>query len=161
MATSAPARAIMCEIDGVIASVEWRLHHLDDPEPSAHSWERFYKGIADDPLIVATATQLAAVPTDIPIVVCTSRPESYRRVTMAWLTHHQVRVDALVMRFPRDHRPPATAKAHLYTELIAPKYTVTAVYESDPACIEMWTARQLPVLAVHDPFVTPDPALAR
>lgn len=155
MPTDDRPRALMCELDGVLASVEWRAHHLDAPDERHANWDAYYGGIPLDPCVDAARLALTQVPPDIEVVICTSRSGAYRRATEAWLASHRIRYDLLAMRYPKDHRPPATTKAHLYTQLVAPFYTITAVYESDPACIEMWTAQGLSVLAVRDPFLTP------
>jgi phosphoglycolate phosphatase-like HAD superfamily hydrolase len=91
------------DIDGVLADVRHRLHHV---ERSPKNWDAFFAGMADDgPLEdgINAARELAA--DGHRIVYLTGRNESYRRLTTSWLTSHGLPEGRLIMRADSDRRP--------------------------------------------------------
>jgi phosphoglycolate phosphatase-like HAD superfamily hydrolase len=88
------------DIDGVVADVRHRLHHL-----RKHRWHRFFDDADVDPLLPEGARLVADLARDHEIVWLTGRPEWLRRTTADWLVEHDLPGDELHMRGDGDYRP--------------------------------------------------------
>ena len=75
------------DIDGVVADVRHRLHHLDWPV----SWRGFFAAAGRDPLLPEGASLVADLAGQHDIVWLTGRPEWLRDVTADWLARHWAR----------------------------------------------------------------------
>jgi hypothetical protein len=90
------------DIDGVVADVRHRLHHLDR---RPKDWSGFFTAAADDtPLVegVALATDLAR---SHDVVWLTGRPEWLRTTTSRWLRACGLPDGELFLRGNGDRRP--------------------------------------------------------
>lgn len=129
---SGDARPIaVIDIDGVVADVRHRLHHL---EGRRKDWDAFFAGAADDPphaeglAIVETLAQAHE------IVYVTGRPEHLRRVTERWLDTHSIGGHRVVMRSANDRRPAAQVKVQLVARLARGR-TIGIVVDDDAAVL--------------------------
>lgn len=141
------------DLDGVVADVRHRLHHLDR-RPS--DWDAFFAGIPDDPVLPegrAVVDQLAA---DHDIVYLTGRPERTRPATGAWLRRHRLPRGELIMRRDGDRRPARVAKPSLLRTLSAGR-TVAVVVDDDPDVCAALTKQGWPVLVAD--WMTPPETL--
>lgn len=132
----------MLDIDGVVADVRHRLHHL---ESTPKNWSAFFAGAATDPPLpegVAVARELAA---GHDIVWLTGRPERLRRVTTQWLRRHGLPVEPLHMRRNGDFRPARQTKLAVVRALAA-EGTVAVVVDDDPAVITALESAGIPTL---------------
>lgn len=132
----------MLDIDGVVADVRHRLHHL---ESSPKNWAAFFAGAARDtplPEGIGLAQELA---TSHDIVWLTGRPERLRRVTTQWLQRHELPVEPLHMRRNGDFRPARETKLAVVRTLAAER-TVGVVVDDDPAVIAALEAAGVPAL---------------
>ncbi len=78
-----PPRPIaVLDIDGVLADVRHRLHHL---ERRPKDWAAFFAAAPRDPLLPEGAAVAAQLAPDHDVVYLTGRPERCRRDTLAWL----------------------------------------------------------------------------
>jgi phosphoglycolate phosphatase-like HAD superfamily hydrolase len=108
--TDGPAPIAVLDIDGVLADVRHRLHHI---EARPKDWKAFFAEASEDPPLpegLAVATELAAEHT---IVYLTGRPERLRRVTEHWLRRHDLPPGQLLMRHGGDYRPAREAKLEI------------------------------------------------
>jgi phosphoglycolate phosphatase-like HAD superfamily hydrolase len=88
------------DIDGVVADVRHRLHHLH-----RHRWHRFFQDAGADPLLAEGATLVADLAREHEIVWLTGRPDWLRTTTADWLAGHGLPGDELHMRGDGDYRP--------------------------------------------------------
>ena len=88
------------DIDGVVADVRHRLHHL-----RRHRWDRFFDDADSDSLLPEGAALVADLATAHEIVWLTGRPEWLRATTEAWLRRHDLPGTEVHMRGPGDYRP--------------------------------------------------------
>ena len=95
-------RAIaVVDIDGVLADVRHRLHHLEGRK----DWTAFFRAATRDPLLevgLDAVTKLAEV---YEIVYLSGRPEFCRRDTERWFRQHRVPEGELRLRPQGDRRP--------------------------------------------------------
>lgn len=135
------------DIDGVVADVRHRLHHLEH-----HDWDSFFDAAGADPLLVEGARLAADLASEHDVVWLTGRPERLRSVTTSWLSVHGLPGDELHMRPWGDVRPARRYKLSVLTEL-APRGVAALIDDDDqvvrdavragfPAVLADWVPRQ-------------------
>jgi len=116
------------DIDGVLADVRHRLHHLTGPHKD---WDAFFAAApADEPLDEgrAVAEHLAQ---DHELVYLSGRPDRCRRDTVAWLDEHDLPPGRVMLRPDGDRRPARMFKLERIAEIAADR-TVAVVVDDDP-----------------------------
>lgn len=128
-----PARmTAVVDIDGVLADVRHRLHHLRAP---IRDWDAFFAAAPDDPLLPEgheTATRLAEV---YDIVYLSGRPERCRADTAGWLERHRLPPGELLLRPMGDRRPARLVKVESLRRL-ARQQPVVVLVDDDPQVLE-------------------------
>lgn len=127
------------DIDGVLADVSHRLHHLD-----SHRWERFFSAADRDPLLEEGEQRLRAAQQDYDVVYLTGRPERNRRLTERWLARHGLPTGPLYMREDDDYRPARFVKREVLRWLARTR-VVASVLDDDPAVVDTLAADGWPV----------------
>src|SRR5581483_10825321 len=114
------------DVDGVVADVRHRLHHLD----GRASWPAFFRAADRDPLLPEGAALVADLRREHEIVWLTGRPERLREVTTAWLARHGLPTGELHLRPAGDHRPAPQFKLGVLRRL-APRGIAAVVDDDD------------------------------
>ncbi len=120
------------DIDGVLADVRHRLHHL---ERSPKDWDGFFAAAADDPPLdegLRVVRRLAGV---CRIAYVSGRPERCRADTLAWLARHDLPDGDLLLRPLGDFRAARFLKVDLLDRL-AEQGPVTVLVDDDPQVCE-------------------------
>jgi hypothetical protein len=117
------------DIDGVVADVRHRLHHL-----RKHRWHRFFDDADADPLLPEGAALVADLASQHDIVWLTGRPDWLRGTTSDWLARHDLPGDELHMRSDGDYRPARIYKLDALRHL-KPR-GVAALVDDDPEVID-------------------------
>lgn len=144
------------DIDGVLADVGHRLHHLDR---RPKDWHRFFAAARNDPPHPEGLRLVAdLVDSGHEIVLLTGRPERWRADTEAWLAEHEVDHEMLVMRPAGNHRPAAEVKVGVL-RLLADERDVAILVDDDPMVIESARAAGFPVRLA--PWGRPSESLRR
>lgn len=140
------------DIDGVLADVRHRLHHL---EGRPKDWAGFFGAMTEDPPL-RQGIELAREQTarGVQVVYLTGRNEGYRRQTTQWLADHGCPDGRLVMRPDRDQRPARMFKPEALRRL-AQGLDVTLVVEDDEAVVAALREAGLHVL--HATWMTSEP----
>ncbi len=143
------------DVDGVLADVRHRLHHV---ERSPKDWPAFFAAMDDDaPLEVGIALALDQSGAGHEIVYLTGRNESYRALTVAWLSRHGLPEGRLVMRRDSDRRPARLFKPDALRR-IGSASRVVAVVDDDEAVVAVLRRDGWPVL--HATWMTQDASTA-
>jgi hypothetical protein len=100
------------DIDGVVADVRHRLHHL-----RKHRWHRFFDDADTDPLLPEGAALVSDLAAQHDIVWLTGRPDWLRDTTAAWLARHDLPGEELHMRSGGDYRPARIYKLGVLSRL--------------------------------------------
>lgn len=128
------------DVDGVVADVRHRLHHLERRPPD---WSGFFAAAADDPPL-AQGLQLAhALVADYELAWLTGRPDRLRAVTEAWFADQGLPRAQLHMRREGDRRPAAVVKTAMLRRLARDR-EVAVVVDDDPAVLAAVRAAGLP-----------------
>ena len=124
------------DIDGVLADVRHRLHHIDN---RPKNWAAFFAAAPRDPLLPEGAAVAATLADEHVVVYLTGRPERCRRDTTEWLRRHGLPDGRLLMRANEDRRPARLAKlSHL--RRLSGQSVVAIVVDDDPEVIEAVSA---------------------
>jgi phosphoglycolate phosphatase-like HAD superfamily hydrolase len=136
-----PRPLAVFDVDGVLADVRHRLHHL---QARPQRWEAFFTAADRDPLLAEGAARLRAAQADHEVVYLTGRPERNRALTVAWLARHGLPTGPLNMRPDRDHRPARWVKRETLRRLARDR-KIAAVVDDDPAVVALLEADGWPV----------------
>lgn len=137
-----PACAVF-DIDGVLADVRHRLHHL---EQRPKDWRGFFSAMgADPPLAIGVDLARQQAASGARIVYLTGRNENYREQTAQWLNAQGCPEGRLVMRPDHDRRPARLFKPAAL-ERLAEQVTVTVVVDDDEAVVATLRHGGWPVL---------------
>lgn len=116
------------DVDGVLADVEHRRHHL---RGHRRDWDAFFAAAADDPPLAPGIELAQQAQRDGHVVVYLSgRPERLRDVTLAWLADHGCPPGELVLR-PDDDRSPAVRLKTARLREIATAFTIALFVDDD------------------------------
>jgi hypothetical protein len=141
------------DIDGVVADVRHRLHHLN----RRYAWNAFFDAADQDTLLPEGARLVADLGQEHEIVWLTGRPEWLRRTTTDWLVEHGLPDGELHLRPNGDYRPAPQYKVSVLRKL-APR-GVAAVIDDDDEVIQAALAAGFP--AVLADWVPRNAALRR
>lgn len=136
--TLGPVLAVF-DIDGVVADVRHRLHHLH-----RRHWNRFFDEADSDPLLAEGAALVADLASEHEIVWLTGRPEWLRGTTTDWLRRHELPGDELHMRHGGDYRPARTYKMDVLRTLH--ERGIAALIDDDGEVIDAALAAGFPAV---------------
>lgn len=108
-----PSYAVL-DVDGVLADVRHRLHHLDS---RPKDWDGFFGDAPKDPLLVEGLEVALDLADRHELVYLTGRPERCRTDTQAWLDKYGFPQGRLIMRRDSDHRPARMTKVEELNKL--------------------------------------------
>jgi FMN phosphatase YigB (HAD superfamily) len=141
------------DIDGVVADVRHRLHHLE----RRRSWEHFFEAADEDTLLEPGARLVRDLGRQHDIVWLTGRPEWLREVTTTWLSAHGLPIDELHMRPFGDYRPAPLYKVSVLRAL-RPR-GIAALVDDDDEVVQAALRAGFPAILAE--WVPRDQALRR
>jgi hypothetical protein len=135
-----PLPLAVVDIDGVVADVRHRLHHV---ESRPKDWPAFFASAAADPPLAEGVARVKELRAGHEVVYLTGRPEHLRGVTEEWLERHGIGGRVLMRRY-RDFRPARVSKAEELRRLARGR-TVAVVIDDDPEVCAALRAAGWPV----------------
>lgn len=144
------------DIDGVVADVRHRLHHLE----RRRAWRSFFEAADRDTLLAEGAQLVSDLAGRHEIVWLTGRPEWLRDTTADWLAEHGLPGEELYLRPPGDFRPAPNYKLDVLHGL-APRGIAAVIDDDDevvraalaagyPAVLADWVPRGQLLRAAQD-----------
>jgi hypothetical protein len=131
------------DIDGVLADVRHRLHHV---QQKPKNWDLFFREMdADAPLDVGISLVHEQVAAGCDIAYLTGRNETYRSMTTTWLADQGLPTGTLLMRPDHDRRPARMYKPEALRKL-ARTGSIEIVVDDDLAVIDVLRAQGYSVL---------------
>ena len=115
------------DIDGVLADVRHRLHHV---EAKPKDWNAFFSAAVDDPPLAQGVALARESAQECEVVYVTGRPERCREDTVAWFARHGLPDGPLRERRDGDRRPARLSKPQLLRALARGR-TVAVVVDDD------------------------------
>jgi hypothetical protein len=130
------------DIDGVVADVRHRLHHV---EAQPRDWDAFFGAAHRDPLHEEGAALVRRLAQDHEVVFLTGRPEWLRADTAGWLERHGMGGYRLLMRRRGDRRPAKAMKLQAVRDLARGR-TIGAVVDDDQMVVDTMRRAGYPTL---------------
>jgi predicted kinase len=137
-----PRPLAVFDLDGTLADVRHRLHHLNR---RPRYWNAFFAAAPDDPPLTEGLRLALAGATRCEIAYVTGRPENCRKDTADWLARHGLPHGRLLMRAEGDHRPARTAKPELLRRL-AHDHPIAVAVDDDPQVCDAYESAGFRVL---------------
>jgi phosphoglycolate phosphatase-like HAD superfamily hydrolase len=119
------------DVDGVLADVRHRLHHL---EGRPKNWGAFFRDAVNDPPLAEGIALCQESAKDCEVVYVTGRPEHCRRDTLDWFARHDLPEGRLSMRSDGDRRPARMAKPQLLRRLARNRTVAVVVDDDEQVC---------------------------
>jgi hypothetical protein len=130
---------VIFDIDGTLADVSERIHHL---KKTPKDWKSFFQGMARDKAIRAMVRLCNVLyASGIAIVLCSGRTERHRPETVRWLKQQGVKYHKLLLRRDGDHRSDVVVKRDMLAGL--DKSKILFVVEDRRRVVEMWRSEGL------------------
>ncbi len=120
------------DIDGVVADVRHRLHHVTG---GSHRWGAFFRAAGGDALLAEGAEVVRRLAEVYEIAYVSGRPEHLRAVTEAWLAEHDLPAGTVTLRPADDFRPGSRYKVDVLRRL-ARTHTVVVLVDDDPRVLD-------------------------
>lgn len=144
-------RAVIFDIDGTLANVEHRLHHLEGEK----DWAAFFRDMQDDRPIepIAALARLLHKAVEArhgleAVLIVTARPDrsDWRQTTIDWLDIHGITYDRIYFRAEDDRRPDQLVKADILQRILDEGYDPQLVIDDRPQVVKMWREHGLTTL---------------
>jgi phosphoglycolate phosphatase-like HAD superfamily hydrolase len=141
---------IICDIDGTIADLTHRLHHIHPSEGQRKNWAAFHAGVKDDtPHHDMHFILWALVRSGMRVIYVSGRNEASRKDTEAWLNREGFPNGMLYMRADGDFRNDAIIKEEILdNHLRLTPEDVLCVLDDRQRVVDMWRRRGFRVLQV-------------
>jgi hypothetical protein len=131
--TDTPVSGVVLDIDGVLADVRHRLHHL---ESRPKDWDSFFAAAPADPLLDIGADFARRASSTHVVVYLTGRPDWLRTQTQQWLDEHNLPQGRLLMRPDGDRRPAAVIKLN-HLRALRKELPVDLIVDDDKAVLDV------------------------
>ena len=119
------------DIDGVLADVQHRLHHI---EGRPKDWLAFFDAAVDDPVLEEGAALAREAARDCDLIYLTGRPERCRHDTVTWLADNALPEGPVHMRPEHDRRPAARLKPQVLARAAAGRIVAVVVDDDLAVC---------------------------
>lgn len=133
---------IIVDIDGTLANVEHRLHHIKKEGPK--DWDAFFADCANDPPIIPVCDLVRTLwLAKHRIVFCSGRPEKWRPQTATWLAKHVFPPQTMMMRPDGDHRPDTIIKQEMLSYMREWGFHPSLAIDDRKDVVAMWRAHDI------------------
>ncbi len=146
-------RTIICDIDGTLADLSHRLHHIKPAPGQRKNWAAFFDSVFGD----AVHTDMRIILDrlygngDHEVVYVSGRMERCRWATERWLILNCFPPGRVFMRKDGDYRPDYTVKEEILDrQLKLTPADVLCVLDDRDQVVDMWRTRGFRVLQVAD-----------
>jgi hypothetical protein len=129
---SEPRPLAVVDLDGVVADVRHRLHHL---QGRRKDWKAFFAAARDDDAHPEGVAIVRILAEDHEVVFLTGRPSHLHDDTLAWLDEHHLGGHRVLMRPEGDRRSAAVVKMELLRTLACDR-SIGIVVDDDPVVLE-------------------------
>ena len=131
-------KCVIIDLDGTLANCEPRRYHVNG---EVKDFGAFFAAIGDDEPFEWCKTLVHAMSRHgYDIVLCSGRPDDYRKVTELWLTFNGIAYSALYMRASGDGREDSAVKKEILDRDILPNWDVLFAVDDRKQVVEMWRA---------------------
>ena len=144
-----PGNCFIVDIDGTIANITHRLHHI---KKSPKDWDAFFAGCKDDVPISHMLDLVNAMALHRYIIFMSGRPERTRTATVEWLRKHGFKYDltetVLYMRSDGDRRDDSIVKLELLKKAQMDGWKPVMAFDDRDRVVKMWRENGIPCAQV-------------
>lgn len=140
--------AIVCDLDGTLCDVEHRRHFVRRNPGEKKDWKGFFDAMIQDPVKGFCADILKTFSVTHKTVLCSGRPDNYKKQTVGWLGVNNIMYDDLFMRNRGDQRQDDIVKEILLDFEILTRYTPYFMLDDRQQVVDMWRKRGYTCLQV-------------
>jgi hypothetical protein len=137
--------AIISDLDGTLCDIDHRLHLVKGE--GKKDWKSFFENLIYDKPNLWCQDIIHRYKQDTVIVLCSGRPDNYKKLTEEWLYENNVEYDKLFMRPRNDMRQDALIKKIIYKFEINTRYDILFVLDDRQTVINGW--RDLGLVALQ------------
>lgn len=142
-----PAKAVIFDIDGVLADAAGRQHFLDWGD-----WRSFFDACGDDPVIEEIERLLELLDSSLSVILVTGRPRRVQPHTLAWLERYGIRWDLLIMREFGDYSGVDDFKRGVVRDLRTYGFDLRLALDDDPKNHAMYIGERVPCIYIHSGY---------
>lgn len=134
-------QTIVCDLDGTLANMTHRVHHLEEK-----NWDAFFDAVKDDTVNLWCQLLLQAMHgRGYEVIFVTGRNSRCREATREWLDNVGFGCCMVHMRKEDDRRPDYELKAEIYDQYLKDR-DILFVLEDRQQVVDMWRSKGLTVL---------------
>jgi hypothetical protein len=141
-------RAVLVDIDGVVADTSARQHLLSGAG-GRRDWDAFFAAARDDAPLTAVPSMLASLDAAVAVVLLSGRPSWLVDDTVDWLARHGVRWDLLLVRRTNDRSRAGAFKGRVATDLQAVGFVLELAIDDDADVVVTYRDLGIPTLHPH------------
>jgi len=128
-------KAIIVDLDGTLANIEHRRHHVTKKPPN---WKAFNEDMIYDTINEWCKLLVMSFARSHQILFVTSRHEEYFGLTDAFLKINGLLEYDLFMRKDKDFRKDSIIKQEIYEQHIEPYFDVLFCIDDRQQVVDMW-----------------------
>lgn len=114
-------KAVWIDVDNTLSDASHREHYLQGPKKN---WKGFFDAMGDDPINSWCQDLIYALCPRIKILICSARPDDYKKVTEDWLERNHILYDELIMRRRNDSRKDSIVKEIMFEFEVKTRYNL-------------------------------------
>lgn len=138
----------ICDIDGTVADTKHRVHWI---QSKPKNWKAFFSAAPlDRPIQRVIDNVLDLQSKGCLMVMCSGRPEDYRKDTEDWLERHGIIPTKLYMRKSGDYRTDDAVKAELLKDIKEDGIDPKVVFDDRDRVVQMWRDKGLVCIQVAE-----------
>lgn len=145
-----PGPAVLVDVDGVLSDASGRQHYLEDG--TTRDWRGFFDACGEDAPIEEVARLVHLLDPALAVVLLTGRPVRVQDRTQAWLEHHGIRWDLLIMRDAGDYAAAREFKRQTVGELRDFGFDLRLAFEDDRRNLDMFHEEGVPCVYIHSGY---------
>lgn len=137
-------KAMIVDLDGTLANIDHRLHYVRREPGIPKDWDSFFGEIPNDtinPWCEKIIEPFQHKDEPMLLVLCSGRPEDYRKQTKEWLKDNEISVYSLYMRPKGDKRQDWIVKEMILDFELLPKYEILCAIDDRKQVVDMWRRR--------------------
>lgn len=113
--------AVWIDIDNTLSDATHREHFL---QGSKKNWTGFFENMVDDPVNNWCKSLIRGMNSEFDILICSGRPDNYKKQTQEWLNNNDILYDELFMRLRNDSRKDSIVKEIIYEFQVKTDYNL-------------------------------------
>lgn len=142
---------IIVDIDGTLANIDHRLHHMKPPEGQKKNWKRFFDDIEHDTPNEWCVDIVDGMYEKAVSVFCSGRPDEHRDITREFIADKcNLFIGELFMRRRNDFRTDFIIKEVILDFEILTRYKPLFAIDDRQQVVDLWRRRGITALQCSD-----------